>query len=306
MNSPVPLRPLSAGDLLDEAVWLYRKHLLSFLLTVAVLRVPFALVLTAFQNSRDTQPLAFTSLNLLGLALNQLFISSLLSAAFAHAVRSTLDGDVPSPLKTYRNVARSTSRLLANAFVANIAYALVVAVTTVCLEGARVTLLDPLSSFAPSGPLTIIATLTFVAGYACAVGLPLLALNARWSVSQQAIALEGCGPMQAFRRSALLMRGQYRRVMVFLLGLFLLGSLLSTAPSFLSQVVAEEISPSFQRDAWTGIVYILFGAAIPTLLDVLFLPVNFIARALLYYDLRVRAEGFDLSVQVARWAEQAV
>ncbi len=305
MSAPALLRPLGAGDLLDEAVWLYRKNFPRFVLIVALLRVPLTLLVSVFQTARDTVPFAFTPVNLFSLAVNQLLISTLLSAVFAYAVSARLSGQTASLSTVYLLAARRSFRLLTNAVVANIAYALVLAATTLCLQLAIVALLNPFAAIADSDVLSVAAALVVFGIYACGVALPLLALNARWSVSQQVIALEDRGGLQAFGRSALLMRGQYRRVMFFLLGLFMLGSLLSTAPSFLSQFIAEEISPTFNRDSWAGIASLLFGFAIPTLLDLLFLPVSFVARTLLYYDLRVRAEGYDLSVRVARWAEQA-
>src|SRR5438105_9279978 len=193
---------------------------------------------------------------------------------------------------------------MVNMVVANSGYAALLAVTSLGVQLVALGLLNPFAAFDELEPLAFAAAVLVVCLYAALIALPLLYLDARWSVSQQAIALEGCSALSASGRSATLMRGQYRRVMVFLLGLFLLGNLLSTGPSFVSQAVAESLSPAYNRTSWMGLAYLLFGTAIPTAFDLLFLPISYIARALLSYDLRVRADGLDPAVRTERGAAQ--
>ena len=304
MTATTLLRPLGAGDLLDGAVWLYRKNFLRFVLMVALLRVPVSALLSLFQGASQQEPLAFSSPNQLGLVLNHLLVATILSAVFAFAVNASVAAKPVSVTYAYLQTARRFVRLLVNAVIANLAYATVLAVTGAAVLLVVLGVVNPFTAVDESGPLAFVAGVLLLPIYAAIIGLPLLYLDARWSVSQQAIALEGCSALSAFGRSATLMRGQYRRVMVFLLGLFLLENLLSTGPSFVSQAVAESFSPAYNRTSWTGLAYLLFGTAIPTAFDLLFLPISYIARALLYYDLRVRAEGLDLAVRIERWAEQ--
>ena len=304
MTATTLLRPLGAGDLLDGAVWLYRKNFLRFVLMVALLRVPVSALLSLFQGGSQQEPLAFSSPNQLGLVLNHLLVATILSAVFAFAVNASVTAKPISVTHAYLYTGRRFVPLLVNAVLANLGYAAVLAVTSVGVQLIILGVLNPFTAFEESDPLTLAAGILVVCIYAALIALPLLYLDARWSVTQQAIALEGCSALSAFGRSATLMRGQYRRVMVFLLGLFLLENLLSTGPSFVSQAVAESFSPAYNRTSWTGLAYLLFGTAIPTAFDLLFLPISYIARALLYYDLRVRAEGLDLAVRIERWAEQ--
>ncbi len=304
MSAPLPLRALSAGDLLDEAVSLYRKNFLRFTLIVAVLRLPLMLVTSAMQSARDTQPFAFTALNIFGIAANHFLIATILSAVFARVVADHLSGTTHSLLNLYRGTARRFLALLLSVVAANVAYGIVLAGSWFAFTAIMYAILEPVGLMRSIGLLSNLFTLSTAVLLAAMLGLPLLYLVARWSVALQVIVLERRGPREALQRSVTLMHGQYRRVMWFLLGLFLLGSVLSTAPSFASQMLAESIVPTYRHELWTEIAYLLFTVAIPTMFDLIFLPISFIARALLYYDLRVRAEGYDLAVRVAHWVEQ--
>ena len=127
--------------------------------------------------------------------------------------------------------------------------------------------------------------------------LPGLALLARWSVAASAIALENYGPRDAWRRSIALTRGHYRRVMLLMAAIILLTLLLSSGPSLLAQQIGEFALPSEWR---RGVARELFVVGIPELIDVVFKPIPLLAYTLLYYDLRVRAEGYDLLRRLAQ------
>ena len=94
-------------------------------------------------------------------------------------------------------------------------------------------------------------------------------LGLRWTFIWQAALLEGCGPTAALSRSSALVRGTWWRVF----GIMLVVGLIVAAIS-----------------AVLGMIPIV-GGIIGTLLAT---PIGITASTLLYYDLRVRKEGYSL------------
>jgi hypothetical protein len=103
-------------------------------------------------------------------------------------------------------------------------------------------------------------------------------LVVRWSLTAQVVALEDCGPRQALRRSAQLVRGQWWRVGSLLLFVSVIGLLLGPLTGTIL-LFATSASFNFINLA-SSVVYVLV------------LPYVAIAAAYLYFDLKV-AEDTD-------------
>jgi len=138
---------------------------------------------------------------------------------------------------------------------------------------------------------SLLILLVFVVSWLLTGILPALGLMARWAMTVPAIALEHRWPVGAMRRSVNLAKGHYRRVMVVMAGIVLLTLLISTGPWYLAQLIGVSLLPFEWR---YGAVSALLSFGIPQVIDTLFKPIPFIAYALVYYDLRVRNEGYDL------------
>ena len=118
-------------------------------------------------------------------------------------------------------------------------------------------------------------------------------LGVTWSLSGQAIVIEDTGVLRSFGRSRGLVSGSRWRVIGITLLLTLIESVLFTVPStFVSLLTTPLPDP--------------FGTALPELVSVLaqsaYFPVQFGTLTLLYYDLRVRKEGLDLSLAAEQLA----
>lgn len=304
--APILLRPLSAGDLIDQAIWIYRKNFRLFLVTAALLRVPIVFLTDLAQHRDADVPLAFTAGNVLGLAVDHFLVSNLLTAAIALCVANQLAERPVSIARNYLLGARRFIPLLINDAASSSVCAVVLGVGIGCYSIISGVIFALPAWLLPGNPAfgPFISLVGF--GLSLITGtmalLPVLGLLACWSVASQVIVLEGLGPLAAFGRSSMLMRGQYRRVMLFLAGLFLLGIVLSTGPSFVSQLAGEAISPSNASDSGMRIPYLVLEFGVPALIDLVFVPIAFIARTVLYYDLRVRTEGYDLARRIAAWA----
>jgi hypothetical protein len=121
--------------------------------------------------------------------------------------------------------------------------------------------------------------------------IPGLWLLARWSLTVPVIMLEGHGTRSAWRRSASLMQGHYRRVMVVMGAVLLWVWLVSSGPSYVAQIITDIMVPfEWQR----GALSLWLEVGVVELINTLLLPIPFIAYTLVYYDLRVRNEGYDL------------
>lgn len=147
-----------------------------------------------------------------------------------------------------------------------------------------------------------------LAGYILLIGLVLLTgifvvtipviiwLLVRWGVSIPALLAEHLGPTSAMGRSTQLVEGRWWRT----LGIFSLVFLLTWIASAIMQGMAVAIIgllPGLADDLRGGLIVVaasLAGAAV--------VPLNYIAMTLMYYDLRVRREGFDLD-QLAQQAQ---
>ncbi|MSQ22160.1 MAG: zinc ribbon domain-containing protein [Dehalococcoidia bacterium] len=113
------------------------------------------------------------------------------------------------------------------------------------------------------------------------IGIPLLAFVAvAWFCYVQAIMIEGKRPADALKRSYELVRGSWWRVFgigaAFAL-LLLLGAAAFSLPGTL-----------------IGLKYRLWGDLLATVGGVLVTPMAYIGATLVYFDLRVRKEGYTL------------
>lgn len=114
-------------------------------------------------------------------------------------------------------------------------------------------------------------------------------LGARWSVTDCAIILEGSGASDSLTRSWNLTKLSMWRVIAISLTLSALGLLLSGLPiiffTYFSQFVENDLPPNLLSGIGSAIG--TFGALITT-------PVSMATYVVMFYDLRIRHEGFDL------------
>ena len=117
----------------------------------------------------------------------------------------------------------------------------------------------------------------------------LLVYLAYWSVAVPAVMIEGLSSIEALRRSFRLVRGQWWRVF----GIWAVVVLVTIGLAFISSIpfmVGDAVAGLGGADTLGSAMLALDGIVVP----VVALPVPAIAGTLLYYDLRVRKEGFDM------------
>jgi hypothetical protein len=139
--------------------------------------------------------------------------------------------------------------------------------------------------------LGILVSLGVFAGLLLCV-VPGIILSLMWALATPALIVEGVGPTEAMGRSKQLASRNLGKV--FLVGLVagLIGLVASLPFSGLSAVASELLKASGQPT----IVGIVVSQLIALPGAVLVGPIQYLAIALLYFDLRIRKEGFDLEM----------
>lgn len=317
--------PLRLGDLLDRAFRLYRARLWSLLLTAAALLVPAGVLsglltgqtltsimdiaqATGARRSAPADQLAVQMLGLSGVVLLSSLLAGLAAAwatlALAHQSIAGLHGERPTPGESLRIGLGRLPGFIGLGLLQVLA--IVVAMLIVLIPVILLVVLATMSlggSSTPRGAAAVGMGLLMFGAFLLAFILlliPVLYLSARWIAAMPVLVAERLGPIQALRRSWSLTRGQVWRCIGYLLLLGLLGIVLVSVPSaLLQQSVAAILGPR-ALGLSTGL-----STGIGQIVNVLWLPLHTAATILLYYDLRVRRESYDLALRIGQMEAQA-
>ena len=146
------------------------------------------------------------------------------------------------------------------------------------------------------------------------IGIPFaIYFAARWGFYAQAVLIEETSATHALRRSSELVKGTWWRVFGILFAIFVLAFMIQTILQFsllfgfgLTQAISGEggLLKMFQRlfvpelTTWDGLVNYIIQSFINYVVNSLMLPVGIIGSTLLYFDQRIRKEGFDIEMRV--------
>ncbi len=325
------LRPLSLGDILDTVFRLYRQNFLTFIGIVALLQVPLValqtiLMLTFGQNMMldmmqlteelprfDPQFDSFADLpigNLVALfgllmlvgLLQGIIVQPLINGAMAYAVsQSYLDRPI-SLVESYTfNVGRMIT-LIATGLLIAIVTALIYLIPMGLIGGA-IFMLSTAADAVSGDNAGLAALLIFVMMMAGILALLVisLVLAVFFLFVPQVVILEGCNPFQALARSWQLARGSFWRILGLILLLTLLIYFISAVPSgMLGGVIGIIFDDPIEDFAIRQSLSTLIGY----IAQILVLPVQLITFTVLYYDLRVRKEGYDLELMTQDYVQQ--
>ena len=144
------------------------------------------------------------------------------------------------------------------------------------------------------------------------IGIPFsIYFGVRWGLYGLPVMVEGTTARQALRRSTELVKGTWWRVFGIMLAIFLISIMIQfifqtsfllltqvsgTTETSLWETFRQLFFPSFDQIEWRTYAiqrFVVIGIAALTM------PVNAIGSMLLYFDLRIRKEAFDIEMQVA-------
>jgi hypothetical protein len=263
---PVRLRPLGVGETLDAGLKLFRNRPREMVLATLVPTIPAVIVFVLVQMSTGDPQAVFGTDEATGV--------------------NTVDGG-NFVLYIGGTVVNTIVLLLAN----NLALAGTMRISIGTYLGEEISWRDSLR-FAVSRwkPLTALVLISFVATLASIVAcfLPSIWLTGIWAVAVPALLVEGTGPVRSLGRSNELVRGRFWPVLGTVVLAGLLASVLQgilLAPAIVLQLVQASIVVTA---ILTGIGQ-LIGSALT-------LPYTAAVTAVIYFDLRVRKEGYDLEL----------
>ncbi|MDX1377745.1 MAG: hypothetical protein R3307_02760 [Anaerolineales bacterium] len=289
MQQALPsLRPLKLGELLDQAIRLYRRNFLTFIGIIAVVYVPITILQTASSALLSSSILDFTPsapeeifsrssywigmLSTLLLAFLQIFlVQGIATGALAHAVGNSYLGKKTGILEAYRGIGKSLLSLL----------------------GALLLL----------GLFSIAAFLWWVIipclGWFTGLGMIVFLAGAIAPLTAPAVVLEGNGAFEGVRRAWSLARRRFWPLLGYILVLYLFSLLIVNGPAGIVGAVLTGAagSGSFSDPNTYFMVTTIIQARVSLVATLIYYPLQMTAFTLIYFDLRVRTEGFDIAIQ---------
>ncbi len=314
------IRQLGLGELLDEMFRLYRSYFLEFIAIAALVLVPFSILsflvqlpfqqqLAQFQNQTSgtfgaqspfdsATGLLYGMLGSFGLSFLYLIVfQPLMEGALARAIsqrylnQTTGVGDAFGTALR-RSPALIGARLLPALF-GLLAYGVVIGIIVVgfvMVLGIGFSEGNSDNSFA--GAIVILLGFAMIFVFAT-LGLFFVV---RFLFTSQAIIVENQGPLQSLGRSWRLTQQVFWRTFGYLLIIWMLTGLL---PTIVSAVFSTTLG-IFLANQQT--LLLLISTIISAIIQVIITPFSIISYTLMYYDLRVRKEGFDLEQQTSMMA----
>jgi hypothetical protein len=264
-TGPLPLHPMSVGDILDGAFKLFKANAGTLILIVAAITVPLQL-LTAF------------------------LVRSQVSTGFLNMVRDPSLAQAQADRSPFASFGNSGVALVLGAFATPFIAGAVSRVVAASYLGQRVEAGEALRYAAKRFPalfggFVLVHLAELGAGLACLV--PGVLIMPLFTVVAPAIAIERLGPVQAIQRSWRLVRPRYGPV----LGICLLTALIS---GMLSNVIG--LAPTSIAMLFGGNFAWLLVAAGGVGAELVAAPIVVIVATLVYFDARIRWEGFDLQL----------
>jgi hypothetical protein len=290
--TPHRLRPLSLGDILDTAIALYRQNFALFAGVVAVIAVPEALITLLIRLSQPASPFSTTTTRGFEGGSSTSFQwhtsyfagfggSLLVTAVFNVLITGALARTISERyLGRQITIAESYTEVGVGGFVSLAIASILTGILTAAgfvVAGVIIALLVLIAvAGVPAWISVLLGIVIGVAGVAAAVYV--------WVHLQfvaQAIVIERRGIIASLKRSWDLINGSGWRVF----GIVIVISLLVF---IVSAIVGGVLNIPL------AILNAQAGSVVGSLLSILFQPFQFAAYTLLYYDLRVRKEGFDM------------
>ena len=297
----VVLQPLNLGELLDRMFSLYRKNFLLFfgiMLLPSLLAMASGILMAVFRSPMVTPAPGGAKVNplIIGSAIGGFVVAmvaywivyAIALGASTFAVSDVYLGRTATIAASYRSIRGRIGRLFWLMFLVSLRVFGVVVLLTVGLALLMPTLIG-------RGPLAgVAAALIMLVLFPVVFGLSIW-LMLRYSVCIPSMVLEDLRAGQAIRRSAQLMQGNYLRCFLLLMLTVVITYVSLTifqGPFYIAMILTAQHG---QIAIWLLSLSSVFGA----LGGALSAPLIMIGLVLLYYDIRVRKEAFDLQLMMS-------
>lgn len=280
IQTPV-LRPLTTGQLLDRAVNLYRHHFLTFIGIVAAVQIPTALLqfganwlniqnMNAINNSSSLERVSaiFPALGLtILLGIMSAIIGQLGVAAMAVAIANHYLGGKTGIVEAYKQVGQSAKQLFLLFLLAVV-----------------------------SGVAIYLWILVPCAGWFTGLGIAIFYLWVVIPLAVLILVLEKQSAQGAIRRAWSLGRRRFWYLLGYVLVLTLLSWVIVIGPVLLLAGLFGDLFVTVGGTEFNWVSQMI-QSVLMLLLGIFYIPLQTSAMVLVYFDLRVRTEGFDLALQ---------
>ena len=260
--SDLRLRARSVTEIVDAAFQLYKRDVIEYLLVTAIAYAPWVVAQLVFM--RGFSLVAPARIGASSTATILLALLGIFAYALMSAVLSRFASDVYLERQTglgmvIREVMPAVPRLIG----ATILFGLVLMLGFIpAVIGAGI----------GSTALVFIGILLSM--------FWMFYSFARFFAVFQVIVLENRGVIAAFTRSGVLSQGRKGHIILTLLLVFVIFIVLSTAITMVASLMGSAAGSVVLQSLYTVVAYPLIG----------------ITQMILYYDTRIRAEGFDIEV----------
>jgi hypothetical protein len=252
----VVLRAMSVGELLDKAFRIYRSKFALLIGIVAVVMIPESVVRLLLILFLSPQ---YLQLNVLVSSFFQIFATLALIVCISHTY-------LEKPITLRDSYSLGLSRFW-SVFGANFIIGAVVGI-----------------------PMAILIFIPIAGACLIFLYIPVVIfLSTRWALAAPSIVTEDIGSSEGLRRSWNLTDGHFWRVTGTSLAASLLTILITTLPTVFFSYLFTALNLDFQ-------IIQIFNLFIEQAATTIALPFSIAATVLIYYDLRIRKEGFDLQV----------
>ena len=289
------LKPLRLGELLDQAIRLYRKHFLTFIGIIAVVYVPLGILQTVFvtlmNNSltdlqapgQFTDPFAiFTSSYMVNASLvivlafvQVVLVQGIATGALNRAIADSFSGKTPTVLDAYRGIGQSWLSLV----------------------GALLFL----------GLIGIVAFFWWVVvpcvGWFTGLGILVFLGSVINPLVPSVIVLEGQQAIGSIRRAWNLARRRFWPLLGTVLVLMLFSAIVVSGPNFLVSFAVIPLGGVVDDPQVALVITTVLQSLVGIIFTLIYYPLQMAAFTLIYFDLRVRTEGLDLAFQLANQEE---
>jgi hypothetical protein len=279
-GTPVRLRPLPVGELLDETFKLYRRHF-SVIAGVALVIILPNLIISLISGSYRANPISY---------LQQL-TQNLNNPAALQAIQARQAQYTSSPLY----LLSFPIAILMIPFTVGALYRAATSLAAGNVETIGSVLAGTARRYFAVFGFVILAGLVALGSIGILTIPVVIWVLVRWSVATPALFAEGVGPVKAIGRSWNLVRDNWWRTVGIVIVVYIMVGIIQSALQFLFGGIAA-LLPGLSDDLRAGLV-----TTVATLIDALVSAITPIAITMLYLDLRVRKEGLDLD-QLARQA----
>jgi hypothetical protein len=313
VTTQLPLAPLGAGDLIDRAVRLYRRHLFVLIRTaappviiVAAGWVLFSISIRQIFRTYETGDLLLNIFYLIVASvltvIGYLFILVVMGGATRTLVAHLLRNDPVTARATYTAVRARFWGLVGASLI--MLFWILAAVFVSSSGGQMIGFL----TFIIVGGLSLIGP-GWLSGIVFFLGMLLMIAVSLWLFFvivgrivyvPQIMLVEGKGVFEAVSRSFTLASGNVRRLMAMTLfttfGIMSAMLLLLFIIGFVGTASGINMGDTADWPVWYAVLYSTLGP----LSSVLLTPVWMLGLSLLYVDERVRHEGYDIELMASQ------